>query len=49
MTATGVQFDGTDLAAAIVAIDSLNIDANDIIISWKNGSGNDVTVIRKPI
>jgi hypothetical protein len=47
MTATGVQFDGTDLAAAIVAIDSLSIDGNDRILEWH--IGNQVTVIKIPV
>ena len=47
MTSTGVMFDSSDLAAAIVAIDSLSIDANDRIITYNVGSKS--VVIRVPI
>ena len=48
MTASAVMFDATDKPAAIVAIDSLSIDANDRIITYNAGT-NKVVVVKIPI
>ena len=45
MTATIASFDGTDDAAAIIAISNLNVASGDFVVSWRT-NGNIVKVAR---
>jgi hypothetical protein len=38
MTAVVATFDGSDSAAAVIAIDSLNLAAGDFTFRWTTGS-----------